>query len=359
HLLGVFLEGIVEKVEQELVDKIYQQMKSITHSQILNDKQSLIASVLISLAEQENINDYIKYIHNPKQSIKSWIAKYVDEFNSKELGIENIIKNQIDELIYITKDFVEKTNRYLEINPQHSSKIQAWIDKFRELAENRLIFRNLEKAETFGSKVKSLDFEYIKNQVNEGLESKKSELIRELRKFSELTTSEYSYLKENVANKIIESVIGCIKACPFCGEICIHGKDHEHDIDHETPYHRPQGVKGYKWETPSDSTRHNKLITETCSQNVAAKNRFRNSATNDEWVSYEDYRKVNEYYGSWKINSDLSADGESYWKWFMATYSSKLATYYGKKEPDIHSSWKKLTKEQEIEKLRKLIEGDN
>ena len=358
HLLRVFLEGILEKVEQELADEIYNQMKSITHSQILNDKQSLIASVLISLAEQGSINDYVKYVHSPEQSIKNWIGKYVDEFNSKESGIENIIKNQISNLVFVANNFVEKTNRYIENNPQDSNNIQTWAEKFRELAENHLIFKNMEKVETFGREIENIDLDYIQKQISEGLDSAQSLLFQELCDFSELRTDEYSYLRSKVVDKIITSVIGCIEACPFCGEICITGRDN-HDSDHETPYHRPQGVTGYRWENHPDSNKINKLITKTCPQSVAADDRFRNSSTNEEWVNYQNYRQVNDYYRSWKINPDLSLEASSYWKWFMASYSSELAKYYDVKEPDIDSTWKSLTKEKEIEKLRKIIQGDD
>jgi hypothetical protein len=357
HLLRVLLEGIIEKVKQELADKIYQQMKSVTHSQILNDKQSLIASVLISLAEGESLENYILYIDNPKISIKTWIKAYVDEFNSKDAGIENIIKNQIDEQIFATKDFVETTNRYIQNNPQISGNIQAWIKKFRELAENRLIFKNIEKAETFASDINNLDFDYIQEQISKGLDSEQSLLLKKLCNLSKLDSHEYIQLKRDIADKIIESVIGCVVACPFCGEICITGRDN-HDNDHETPYHRPQGVKGYRW-NDDYSSKNNKLITETCPQSIASNARFRNSATNDEWVDYKSYRQVNDYYQSWKINPDASLDASSYWKWFMANYSSELAKHYDAEEPDIDSTWKSLTKEQEIEKLRKIIKGDD
>ncbi len=352
HLLRVFLEGIVEKIKQELADEIYTQMKSITHSQILNDKQSLIASVLISLAEKGSLNDYIKYIHNPEESIKTWIAKYVDEFNSEDSGIENIIKKQIEDLVYIANDSIEKTNRYIENNPQDSNNIQTWIEKFRELAENRLIFRNLEKVETFGNEIDNIDFDYIKAQISTGLDKEQSSLPEELCDFSKSETEQYSYLRSNVVDKIITSVIGCIEACPFCGEICIVGRDN-HDSDHETPYHRPDGVKGYRPVSGSP-----KLTTETCPQNVAGNGTFKNSDTNEEYIPYKDYRQVNDYYRSWKIHGDVSLEASSYWKWFMATYSSELAKDYDAEEPDIDSSWKSLTKEKEIEKLRKIIQGD-
>ncbi|NER06851.1 MAG: hypothetical protein F6K17_31860 [Okeania sp. SIO3C4] len=193
--------------------------------------------------------------------------------------------------------------------------------------------------------------------MNKGLDSKQQEWIKKLHEFQP-KTEQYVYLKGEVVNKIITSVIGCVKTCPFCGAICINGKNHDDNYDHETPFHRPQGIKGYRFESHSNSSKINKLVTETCPQDVAGNGRFKNSDTNDEWVNYKDYRQVNDYYRSWKITPDLSLESSSYWKWFMATYSSELANYYNAKEPDIDITWKSLTKEKEIEKLRKIIKGE-
>ncbi|NEO55469.1 MAG: hypothetical protein F6K54_21785 [Okeania sp. SIO3B5] len=359
QLIRVLSEGILEKVKQELVDEIYYRMKSVTYSQIFNNKRSFIASILISLAEKGNLNDYITYIHNPEESIRNLVGEYVNEFNLKHKGINGIIEKQVKQLVYTGKDSVERTSRYIENNSQNFHNITAWIEKFRELAENKLIFKNLDKVETFGSDINDIDWDYIQKEVNEGLDRKQQELIKELDEFSQPTTERYIYLEEEVVNKIITSVIGCIKSCPFCGEICINGENHDNNYDHETPYHRPQGVTGYTWETDFDSTKNNKLVTETCPQAIADNDSFRNDATNDEWVNCQDYRQVNDYYNSWKIPADASLESSSYWKWFMATYSSELANYHQKKEPDIDITWKSLTKEKEIEKLRKIIKGES
>lgn len=366
QLVRVLSEGISEKVGQELADKVYYQMKSVTYSQIFNNKQSLIADILISLAEKGNLKDYITYIEDPEKSIKECVGEYFDEFNLNDKGINKIIEKQVKHLVYTAKDFVERTNRYIQNNSQDSCNIAAWIEKFRESADNKLIFKNLEKVETFGSDINDIDWDYIKTEVNKGLDSKQQELIQELHEFSQPRTDKYIYLRNKyidlrneVVDKIITSVIGCIKTCPFCGEICILGQPHDDSVAHETPYHRPKGIKGYRWINHSDSTKIDKLDTKTCPQGIADNDRFRNSATNGEWVKYQDYRQVNDYYRSWKIPADASLESSSYWKWFMATYSSELADHYNAKEPDIHSTWKSLTKEKEIEKLRKIIKGDD
>lgn len=166
----------------------------------------------------------------------------------------------------------------------------------------------------------------------------------------------YINLRAKVAEEIIQEKIGCLKSCPFCGEICINGEN-GHQDNHRTPYHRPQGIYGYSWSEDSDPIKAKKLITENCQHLVHGDYRFKNSDTNHQWTSYKDYRQVNSYYASWQINGDPSIEASSYWKWFMATYSYQLAKLYNAVEPDIPGPWKSLNKEKEIEKLRKLIDG--
>ncbi|NER06781.1 MAG: hypothetical protein F6K17_31495, partial [Okeania sp. SIO3C4] len=157
QLVRVLSEGILEKVEQELADRVYYQIKNVTYSEIFNDKRSLIASILISLAEKGNLKDYITYIRDPEKSIKNWIGKYFDEFHLYHGGINGIIEKQVKQLVYIAKVSVEKTSRYIENNPQNSRNVAVWIEKFRELAKNKLIFKNLEKVETFGHDINDID----------------------------------------------------------------------------------------------------------------------------------------------------------------------------------------------------------
>ena len=161
-------------------------------------------------------------------------------------------------------------------------------------------------------------------------------------------------MRTKVVDKIITVRIGCVKSCPFCGEICISGMN-DHAGDHETPNHRPQGITGYGLRDGNG-----KLIIETCQQLVKGDGNFENFKNHHtDWKPhpYKDYRKVNSDYALWKIIGDRTLESGSYWKWFMATYSSQLAKLYDAVEADIPESWQSLSKEKEIEKLRKIIEG--
>ena len=330
-LLDIIRQGISEKIEFSLSDKICGRMNNITHANILNSKKSLIAQVLISLAEEENFDSYYDYILEPERSIKCWISSYIDEFNTEQ-GIQTIIEEEIKELIDGAEIFIQQTNKYVETISEDSRNILTWTEKFRELAKKRLIIKNLERVESLGFEVGSFDFSYLKEELCEGLKDSKLQLANKLHDFLEPMESNYTSLRSRVVDKIITSVIGCVESCPFCGEICISGRDN-HDSVHETLCHRPRGVTGRYWET------NNKLVTETCEQGVGSEDiRFRNADTNYEWKYYKDYREVNDYYASWKINGDRSLEASSYWKWFMANYSFHIAELYDVKEPDIPES---------------------
>jgi hypothetical protein len=353
-LCEIIRQGIAEKIEASLKSEIGNKML-IKNFKIFTDKQSLIANILVSLAQKGDIHSYATYIHYPEQSIKNWMSSYFDEFNTTNKGIEGLIEDKIKRLLDVAENFVESTNQYIESQDENSRFITNWTKKFRELTRDHLILKNIERIEILSDSFEGdFDFKYFQNEINKELNATKSKLASKLSDFSNPQTKKYADLRSDVVNDIIRLRIGCLKSCPFCGEICIAGgvdEDHNHEGNHETPYHRPQGITGYRpvYGKP-------KLAIETCQQDVAGEGSFINPDTNGEYRLYKDYRKVNDYYASWKINGDLSLETGSYWKWFMAAYSFELAILYDADEPDIPESWKSLSKEKEIEKLRKLIQ---
>ena len=103
------------------------------------------------------------------------------------------------------------------------------------------------------------------------------------------------------------------------------------------------------------------MITSTCQQLVNGDRTFRDKKTNGQDIPFKDYYKI---YPEWTIIKESGGEDSTYWIWFMMKFSRKLADYYRCdddkiEEPDIPDYWKamNLTKEQEIEKLKKIIEG--
>ncbi|MBD2302273.1 hypothetical protein [Nostoc sp. FACHB-190] len=351
-LCEIIIQGISEKIEEGLASEIGNKMYSVTHVKIINNKKSLIASILISLAEKGDIYSYYTYIHDPERSIKDWLSTYFEEFNARDKGVKGVIEDKIKQLMEMAKHFIESTNQYIESRDENSLSITDWINKFSELTKEHLIIKNIDRIEILASNFDGdFDFQYLQDELIQELENNKSRLSNELGRFYNSVANEYTTLKNKVVDEIIASRIGCLQSCPFCGEICISGMD-GHDGSHETHYHRPQGLTGYR-----PVSGEPKLVTENCQQLVYGDSKFANSDTNWEYKPYKDYRQVNNYYASWKIVGDATLESGSYWKWFMITYADELALLYEAKKPDFPTSWNSLTKEKVIDELRKLIEN--
>jgi hypothetical protein len=354
-LYDSILEGISESIKESLPDEIYNKMIRITHTQILSDKQSLIASILLSLAEKEDIDSYNTYIHKPKESIKEWISSYFEEFN-RDKEVQKLIEETRKKLVANAKYFVYQTNKYIENKEKSSDSIKIWINKLSELARPDFTIKNFDKIQDLGSIfVSNSDFKYLQNELNKKLDQAESQIANSFNSDdSNLPDKGYDQLKETVVDKIITSRIGCLDSCPFCGEICLSGSD-GHTESHWTDFHRPRGVSGRIWNPEmDDKTKAGKLIIENCQHAVYNNDLFQ---YNEEWIPYQERGRVNDYYASWKINGDNTVECGVYWKWFMATYSSQLARQYNVAEPDIPEDWKLLTKEEAFKDLRKKIDG--
>ena len=58
------------------------------------------------------------------------------------------------------------------------------------------------------------------------------------------------------------------------------------------------------------------------------------------------------YYPNWTITPDSSRQASSYWKWFVAKYSAKIAQHFNAKETEIPDGWMSLTWEEVKEDLK-------
>jgi hypothetical protein len=354
-LLSIIEQGIAQKIENDLTRTVIQQVRaSAKYSRAFRDKQSLIASKMIDLADRDNFSDFIEYIDDPRPALKKWVACNVDEYNSNDVrGIQATIRESIEVLAETAKDVIKKTNIAIESSPNSDRPVLAWIEKFSEVKGVRLIIDKLERIEMLcRESTVNDDFTFPEHEIDERLENLKKNLFNtdQLNDFSKMETSRYQKLRNQVAEEIIDQVLGCVEACPFCGEICcLQIKSHDNSHVTLNNMHRPQGVRGWR---PVDGSP--KLLTQTCSEDVAGTREFHNEDTDWKFVPYRDYRTI---YANWDIKGDPSSSGDDYWKWFMAKYRTQLALKRIAEEPDIPPAWDCITKEQATDKLRRIVDG--
>ena len=317
-----------------------------THPRILAHKNVLLARIMISLAEEEDFDKYITYINSFERSLHFWLSRFFDESNSMSGGIRGLIENEINELIKSLKKILKDI--------KDATSIESWTEQFHEKAKKTIGIKDLNQVNIMGSTIKDFDCEALQDDLIQRLEDARPELSN---RFNDTFKEEnYKSLRDSFVSEIRKDVIGCIETCPFCHEICIHTKSNHQD-KHEVLFHRPIGIIGY---SPVYGEQK-KLITSTCSQRVNSDRKFVYDDTTGNTMPYKEYYKI---YPSWTIIGESEGKDSTYWIWFMMKFSRQLADFYRRyddkiEEPDIPDYWKEmnLTKEKEIEKLWKIIEG--
>ena len=148
-----------------------------------------------------------------------------------------------------------------------------------------------------------------------------------------------------IQKMLSEHLCGCWKQCPFCKAICTNTIP-THEGDHSVPFHRPQALGGWRWY----QTDH--FFTHYCTSLVASDLNF--YLHDGRRIPYKTYRQAGGEYATWSITPDTST--QPYWKWFVCHFRSKLEEKYHlkfMKQGEIPDAWKKITKQNVLDDLKK------
>lgn len=146
---------------------------------------------------------------------------------------------------------------------------------------------------------------------------------------------------------LTRSLIGCCEQCPFCKEQCELLDSKHEGTKHSISLHRPECLSGRSWKGS------NKMALEICTASVGSKCSFGYQDKDGElkWKPYSMYQDV---YPTWSISPDVSIEASSYWKWFVATYTTDIAQLYGMKTNEVPQAWTSLTLDKVKDDMKKL-----
>ncbi|XP_003465363.2 interferon-induced very large GTPase 1-like [Cavia porcellus] len=300
------------------------------------NKAKLEKHILISLAKEENFDNYWQYIHEPESFFSSYIKKHIKIYCSEEKDgkistflkmnlkdIENAILSAIQESMAQAKD--------------KSSTASEWLDFFCDHLGNSLIFPRADLRVIEHQELK--DMESLKEAMREALDGA---MMKAEEKFLSTPLDEMVPVIEKILS---EQLCGCWKQCPFCKSICTNSIS-KHEGDHSVSFHRPLAVSGGCW------YKTNELSIDICSTAVASDTRFILRDTLK--IPFKTYRQAGGDYAMWSITPDLSS--QPYWKWFVFHFKSKLEEKYGKifqNRGEIPGAWMIITKQDIFNNLKK------
>ncbi|XP_043760240.1 interferon-induced very large GTPase 1-like [Cervus elaphus] len=300
------------------------------------NRANLEKHILISLAEEENFDNYWQYLHQPESFFKNYIENHVKRYFS-DTGSEKtktFLQMSLDDIKNVILSAIHASTA---TDKDTSSTVSRWLDLFCDHLGSTLIFPRKDLISIEHQEIK--DIEFIKEAMSEALDP------------------EMKMVEQNCMSRLVEEMIpeiqkmlsehlcGCWKQCPFCKAICTNTIP-THEGDHSVPFHRPQALGGWVWYQTDHFT------IDFCTTSVASDCNF---ILNDgRKIPYKTYREAGGEYATWSITPDTST--QPYWKWFVCHFRSKLEEKYHKKfinKGEIPDAWKKITKQDVLDDLKK------
>ncbi|XP_041521978.1 interferon-induced very large GTPase 1-like [Microtus oregoni] len=298
------------------------------------NRSNLEKHILISLAEEENFEKYWDYIHHPEQFFRDYIRDHIVRYCSEKEGekLKIFLKTSLED---IKNAILSAVQNATEVTKDESSTASRWLDLFCDHLGSNLIFprRDLISIEH----LEINDTEFLKESMSAALDPA-------LRKVEEDCSSKPTdEVVPDIEKILSDQLCGCWKQCPFCKAVCTNTIP-EHEGDHSVSLHRPQAVRGAKWNKTED------FVIEFCTSLVASDYPF---FVNDMKHSYKRYRDAGDNYARWSITPDSSP--QSYWKWFVCRFKTELENKHGKKfneKGTIPRSWFNITKQKVLDDLK-------
>ena len=304
-----------------------------SESHCFTSKMALKAKILTDILEEDNFKGYIDYVWDVKKCLEKRIKMYVIKFSdtkpkwSKSTRLQLAARDEVSRLVQIIKKKVHEVKK---------ENFQDWLSEFCE---------DEHFEEELGIKLKVDDLLEGYNPKNvQNLESFSDKVKAGLCRLTESLHKEFETVKckkevENWRDKpheIMKDLIGCTAQCPFCGEQCDIGNEHDSEIKHRTAIHRPSNLASWR------NSKTQVMVVDFCPALVSSKGTFKCQKTNDQPHPYKDYQTI---YPDWAIPADVTSQDSLYWKWFVAKYNDDIARHYNAKPPSIPSQWLGVTKE--------------
>uniref|UniRef100_A0A8C1B0W6 Si:dkey-85k7.12 n=1 Tax=Cyprinus carpio carpio TaxID=630221 RepID=A0A8C1B0W6_CYPCA len=319
---------IYSSLGPDIVDKMLQGKNAFQFSTRAFFQYTLLKQLL----NEDNFEQYVKYISSYECFVKVWILDRITEQFSNGQEVSELEECH---LRIITKEILEAVK--MAQNETNEDGIKGFIQCIcRKLGQKLIIPKDaLETVMILNNASQEPFARWLIQFVNE-MEQTLKEQLKKVNIQGKL-----SKLKMKPQDELFKRVFGCGKQCPFCKAPCEAGG--EAHTDHFASVHRPQGLGSYR--KNSSKT----LVTNICSTNVQSEKHFICFQTNDKRHPYKKYREI---FPDWHIPADASIQASDYWKNVLARFNPKFAEEYNARPADIPLTWKFITKQQAENSLK-------
>ncbi|CAK6960413.1 interferon-induced very large GTPase 1-like [Scomber scombrus] len=305
---------------------------------VFNGNRSLLEKhVLKSLAEKEDFDGFINYIHCPRDQVECFIKEEVEKyiFTDNKAKAKKILKKNVEDVNNLVNKALFTATEKVKT---WRGNTDMWLKEFSNLLkENDTLTFDTICSENFSD---ISEFDFLKEEIEKGLPS----IIKELNSLSLDKMKEFRLKPDQI---LIDQLCNCCwVTCPFCAAVCTNTLENHSPEDHSVPFHRSGAVNGMHY-------RHtDEMGIDFCTTQVASDMFFYIRLDPDETIPFKKYRTGGPNYANWSITPDESK--LSYWKWFVCQFQKQLEDHYNLKfegRGEIPSEWKMYSKEEAIKSL--------
>ncbi|XP_016118335.1 interferon-induced very large GTPase 1-like [Sinocyclocheilus grahami] len=332
-------QSVNKKTAQDLADEMRSNCESLN-----GNRSNLEKHILKTLAEKEDFEAFITYIHNPKEHFKRFIRDEVSQYINENFNI-SVLPKMKDDLRRKENQINEAVQRASEEVDENSRDADLWLEIFTLNLSDVLIFS---EKDLRGVSRDDVDVKLLAEVIRKQLPSIISDISNEFSTESFLQKLDNKDKPDEILNEHFCTC--CWVQCPFCRAICTNTAEDHDPQPHSVPFHRPEGLNG--WHYRGTQT----LIPDFCTTLVTSTKRFYPTHESEKSIPYKDYKSAGGVYAEWSITPDLTE--LSYWKWFVCRFQKELEKYYRKKFQDrgeIPGEWRNHTKQDAIESLDKYF----
>ena len=352
NLCAHFDESIRKQVRNSLSRIVVGKMKNSEIHPFFKSKIALKVKILTDLYHKNHFDSYMVYVTNVKEYLEEQLEHYTIEFcdnleltkefpdeiepDLENTRLQNMAKKEVSRLVQVAVTELEADKKIF------SDWLKAFCKNIkirRELGINFLIsdIINGYDYET----IQELNLEDVKCQIRERIAKSKENLHAQFGEIKYKNEMKNWKVKPNV---FLKELIGCTEQCPFCHEQC-DLQDAKHTINHRTAVHRSSCLAGYK------DHRTKIMDADFCPAKVVCNFKFKNDATNREWVDYSKYQKI---YPKWTIPQDATSGDSLFWMSFIGRYKDQIAERFHGKPPIVPESWSKIKWDEVEANLKQL-----
>ncbi len=330
-------QSVYKRTSRNLADEVRCNCDSLN-----GNRSNLEKHILKTLAEEEDFDKYMNYIHNPRDHFKSFIrdevSRYItDKFN---LSVLPKMKENIKPLQQKIMKAAQESTEHVQVNRGDAG---LWLKSFTQQLSEELIFSEKDLSGVKHDDVD--DFKLLEVVIKKELPAIMSDISSRFNTKTFPVKLEYKHRPDELLiNHFCQC---CWVQCLFCKAICTNTLEN-HDGDHSVPFHRVTGVSGWSYRGTTNLTTN--ICTSLVSSSTAS---FYPNASDDTFL-YREYRRAGGVYADWSITPDLSE--LPYWKWFVCRFQKDLEKYYNKTfqgSGTIPNEWRIYPKHEAIESLEK------